>query len=109
MKHTFDRLEEQSTQARLPRRLSQDRGTQDLQRRGLSSCSRAGALSIAWISISNVPREAFQDYLGHLSDDGVVSILMGDAALADGSLPPPLLTRLALIVREALERGACRM
>ncbi len=31
---------------------------------------------------------------------------MGDAAPADGSLPPPPLTRLALIAREALERGA---
>ncbi len=35
----------------------------------------------------------------------MVSILMGDAAPVDGSLPPPLLTRLALIAREALERG----
>ena len=47
--------------------------------------------------------EAFQDYFRRLGDDGVVSIILGDVVQAVG--PPPLLTRLALVAREALERS----
>jgi len=48
--------------------------------------------------------EAFGDYLEHLSEDGVVSVVLGDPMYRDRSLPSPLVTRLALVAREALER-----
>jgi hypothetical protein len=48
--------------------------------------------------------EAISDYLNHLEEDGVLSIVIGDMASLDDSLPSPIITRLALIVREALER-----
>jgi hypothetical protein len=48
--------------------------------------------------------EAFQDYLAHLSDDGMVSILIGDHLYRDPAIPTPFSTRLALVAREALER-----
>ena len=47
--------------------------------------------------------EAFRDYLRRLSDDGVISVVLGDPLYADYSLPQPLVTRLALIARRALE------
>jgi hypothetical protein len=47
--------------------------------------------------------EAFQDYFRRLGDDGMVSIILGDVVQALG--PPPLVTRLALVAREALERS----
>jgi hypothetical protein len=51
--------------------------------------------------------EAFGDYLGHLNEDGIVSVILGDPLYRDTSLPPPLSTRLMLVAREALEiRGA---
>jgi hypothetical protein len=46
--------------------------------------------------------EAFEDYLRHLSEDGMISVLMGD--VLSPNLPPPLVTRLAMVAREALER-----
>ncbi len=49
--------------------------------------------------------EAFQDYLSHLNDDGVVSIIYCDIARADTPPPPPHQTRLALTAREALRRS----
>ncbi|MEN8182646.1 MAG: hypothetical protein ABFS46_08940 [Myxococcota bacterium] len=48
--------------------------------------------------------EAFDDYLDHLEEDGVFSIVLGDWLYRDPSLPSPLATRLALVAREALER-----
>jgi hypothetical protein len=48
--------------------------------------------------------EAFSDYLSRLTDEGVISIVLGDPLYRDASLPPPLGTRLALIARTALER-----
>ena len=47
--------------------------------------------------------EAFQDYLSHLTDDGVLSIVIGDIA-GSRRVPPPHATRLALVAREALRR-----
>jgi hypothetical protein len=49
--------------------------------------------------------EAFQDYFARLTDDGMVSVIIGDLIYPDAKLPPPLLTRLALVAREALERA----
>ncbi len=48
--------------------------------------------------------EAFQDYLEHLAPDGVLSVVLGDVEYRDPTLVPPLVTRLLLIAREALER-----
>jgi len=51
--------------------------------------------------------EAFEDYLAHLSDEGVLSIVMGDALYRDPTLASPLATRLVMIAKRALElRGA---
>jgi hypothetical protein len=47
--------------------------------------------------------EAFQDYFRRLDDDGMVSIILGDVVQAVG--PPPLVSRLTLVAREALERA----
>jgi hypothetical protein len=47
--------------------------------------------------------EAFQDYFRRLEDDGMVSVILGDVVQALG--PPPLVSRLALVAREALERS----
>ena len=47
--------------------------------------------------------EAFQDYFRRLADDGMVSIILGDVIQAIG--PPPLVSRLTLVAREALERA----
>jgi len=47
--------------------------------------------------------EAFQDYFRRLHDDGMVSVVLGDVVQALG--PPPLVSRLALVAREALERS----
>ncbi len=46
--------------------------------------------------------EAFLDYFARLSDDGMVSVVLGDVIQPLG--PPPLVTRLALVAREALAR-----
>jgi len=48
--------------------------------------------------------EAIADYLDHLSDDGVISIVLGDMLYRDESIPSPLGTRLVLIAREVLSR-----
>jgi hypothetical protein len=48
--------------------------------------------------------EAIFDYLDHLGEDGLLSIVVGDLAYRDEMVPTPILTRLALIVREALRR-----
>lgn len=47
--------------------------------------------------------EAYEDYLRHLDDDGVLSIVLGDIRVADPSVPWPLATRLTLVGRQALE------
>jgi len=49
--------------------------------------------------------EAFEDYFQHLNDDGAVSLIIGDSIYEDASLAPPLVTRLTLVAREALERA----
>src|SRR5262245_24155363 len=46
--------------------------------------------------------EAFQDYLRRVGADGLVSLVIGDLAPRSPDVPPPLLTRLALVAREAL-------
>jgi hypothetical protein len=48
--------------------------------------------------------EALEDYFAHLSDDGVVSIVLGDMLYRDESVPSPLGTRLLMVAREALQR-----
>jgi hypothetical protein len=47
--------------------------------------------------------EAFLDYFSRLTDDGMVSIILGDVIQPLG--PPPLVTRLALVGVEALARS----
>ena len=46
--------------------------------------------------------EAFEDYLGHLEPDGVVSVILGDLVTQDPDMPPPLLSRLVGVARRAL-------
>ncbi len=48
--------------------------------------------------------EALEEYLDHLDPDGVISLVLGDFLYRDETLPPPLVTRLALTAREALRR-----
>ena len=48
--------------------------------------------------------EAFQDYLAKLADGGLLSIVIGDLPPRNPEMPPPLVTRLALVAREALRR-----
>jgi len=48
--------------------------------------------------------EAFEDFLSHLSEDGMLSILIGDHLYNDPAIPTPFSLRLALVAREALER-----
>ena len=48
--------------------------------------------------------EAFDEYLDHLAEDGVFSIVLGDWLYKDELLPSPLAARLALVARAALER-----
>jgi hypothetical protein len=48
--------------------------------------------------------EAISDYLDHLADDGMISVVMGDQASAEEAVSAPTVTRLAMIVREALAR-----
>ncbi len=47
--------------------------------------------------------EAYEDYLRHLDDNGVLSIVLGDIRVSDPSVPWPLATRLTLVGRQALE------
>ena len=47
--------------------------------------------------------EAFQDYLSHLTDDGVLSIVVGDIAVPS-TVPSAHAMRMALVAREALRR-----
>jgi hypothetical protein len=47
--------------------------------------------------------EAFEDYFRRLEPDGMVSVILGD--LVQDGMAPPLVTRLALIARSALERS----
>lgn len=49
--------------------------------------------------------EALGDYLEHLSDDGVISIVLGDMLYRDETTPSPLGTRLVMVAREALRRS----
>jgi len=48
--------------------------------------------------------EAVSDYLDHLEGDGLLSIVIGDTVSPDESMVTPIITRLVLIAREALER-----
>ena len=48
--------------------------------------------------------EAFEDFLSHLSDDGMLSIVIGDHLYNDPAIPTPFSTRLALVARQALEQ-----
>jgi hypothetical protein len=48
--------------------------------------------------------DAFEDYLSHLDDDGLVSVIMGDPFTQGGPGLTPLNARLALVARSALER-----
>jgi hypothetical protein len=48
--------------------------------------------------------EAFEDYLDHLAEGGIVSTVLGDILYRDPKYPTPLSTRLALTARTALER-----
>ncbi len=47
--------------------------------------------------------EAIEDYLTHLGEDGVVSVILGDIRTSDETMPWPLVTRLSFIARQALE------
>ncbi len=50
--------------------------------------------------------EAFDDYFDHLSENGVISMVLGDFLYKDPLLPEPLVTRLAITARETLrQRG----
>ncbi len=48
--------------------------------------------------------EAFEDFLDHLDDGGLLSVVVGDPLYRGEDVPPPLATRLALVAREALAR-----
>ena len=48
--------------------------------------------------------EAFEDFLSHLGEDGMLSILIGDHLYNDPAIPTPFSTRLALVARTALEQ-----
>ncbi|UCE85340.1 MAG: hypothetical protein JSU66_13465 [Deltaproteobacteria bacterium] len=48
--------------------------------------------------------EAFEDYLDDLRDGGLVSVVLGSPIYADRELPSPLVSRLLLVARAALER-----
>jgi hypothetical protein len=52
--------------------------------------------------------EAFDDFLSRLSDDGMLSILIGDHLYRDPAIPTPFSTRLALVARETLRRRGAR-
>ncbi|MFA6240748.1 MAG: hypothetical protein WC655_07460, partial [Candidatus Hydrogenedentales bacterium] len=47
--------------------------------------------------------EGFEDYLDHLNEDGLVSIVVGDLRFRDETLLPPLATRFTLVARRALQ------
>lgn len=50
--------------------------------------------------------EAFKDYLAHLSDSGILSIVLGDTLHRNPGVASPLVTRLLMVARQALlERG----
>jgi hypothetical protein len=49
--------------------------------------------------------EALGDYLDRLTDDGILSIGIGDLMYRDPTIPTPYSARLALIAREALRRA----
>ncbi|HEY2775479.1 MAG TPA: hypothetical protein VGK20_15670 [Candidatus Binatia bacterium] len=61
----------------------------------------AGAYVLAESYLYTV--EAMQDYLAHLSPDGMVSTVIGDFVTPGQA--PPLVTRLAMLGRRALERN----
>jgi hypothetical protein len=48
--------------------------------------------------------EAFEDYLADLREAGIVSIVLGSPLYDEPDLPSPLIARLLLVAREALER-----
>jgi len=48
--------------------------------------------------------EAVSDYLDHLSEDGVLSVVMGDQSSSREMVAVPTITRLSMVMREALAR-----
>lgn len=48
--------------------------------------------------------EAFDDYFSQLSDNGVLSFVLGDLIYDQESIPPAMATRLALAARESLAK-----
>lgn len=48
--------------------------------------------------------EAFDDYFSHLSENGVLSFVLGDLIYDQKSIPPAMATRLALAARQSLEK-----
>jgi len=48
--------------------------------------------------------EAFDDYFSQLSDNGVLSFVLGDLIYDQESIPPAMATRLALAARQSLEK-----
>jgi hypothetical protein len=48
--------------------------------------------------------EAISDYLDHMSDDGLLSVVMGDQSSSRELVGIPTITRLTMVMREALAR-----
>jgi spermidine synthase len=67
------------------------------------SAQATGAYVLAESYVYTV--EAVEEYLDHLTDAGVLSIVLGDKMLGDPALPMPMSTRLTLVARAALERA----
>jgi len=66
------------------------------------SAQTSGAYVLAESYLYTV--EAFEDYLKKLSEDGMISVILGDLLYRE-EVAPPLVTRLALVAREALDRS----
>jgi hypothetical protein len=67
------------------------------------SAQTAGAYVLAESYLYTV--EAIEDYFGRLAEDGMLSVVIGDLVPNDSNVPPPMITRLALVARTALERS----
>jgi len=66
------------------------------------SAQAAGAYVLAESYLYTV--EAMEDYFDHLSDDGVLCLVLGDIRYDDPEIPPPLATRMVLTAQAALRR-----
>jgi hypothetical protein len=66
------------------------------------SAQAAGAYVLAESYLYTV--EAMEDYFNHLSDDGVLCLVLGDIRYDDPEIPPPLATRMVLTAQAALRR-----